>query len=286
MSAQHAEAESYEDEYEEYDEFDDDEDSERGLSGLVVLLMGVVMLGAFASVVWIAYQQGIKTANADGAGANPPYVAADPEPLKIENQTASAAVGNDREVYDSLDGNNGDPVEVLTQGPEEPVTRSSADPIGDIASQTASTAGVTDDAVADRIATLAAEDETLSEQPARSEPVVPAPSRPATSPTQTAAAKPAVSAPAASPGAALSGTHVVQVGAVGSDAEAATMWSRMEGKLGDYLSGKSMDVEVADLGAKGVFHRVRIGPFASRDEAATYCEGLKSRGQDCLVKAK
>ncbi len=285
MSAQHAEAESYEDEYEEYDEFDDEEDSERGLSGLVVLLMGVVMLGAFASVVWIAYQQGIKTANADGARATPPYVAADPEPLKIENQTAGAAAGNDREVYDSLDGNTGDPVEVLAQGPEEPVTRESADPIGDIASQTAAAPGVTEDAVADRIATLAAEDETLAEQPAQSEPAVPAPSRPATAPTQTAAAKPA--APAASAGAgALSGTHVVQVGAVGSDAEAATMWSRMEGKLGDYLSGKSMDVEVADLGAKGVFHRVRIGPFASRDEAATYCEGLKSRGQDCLVKAK
>ena len=54
-----------EEEFEEYDEYEDDEeedeDEEGGLSGLVVLLMGVVMLGAFASVVWIAYQQGTKS---------------------------------------------------------------------------------------------------------------------------------------------------------------------------------------------------------------------------------
>lgn len=285
MNAQPAEADSFEDEYEEYDEFDDEEDSERGLSGLVVLLMGVVMLGAFASVVWIAYQQGIKTATANGPGAGPPYVAADPEPLKIENQTAGAAPSNEREVYDRLNGDEAEPVEVLAQGPEEPVRRDSEDPIGDIASQTAgSSPAVTDDAVADRIATLAAADEALDEQPIETEPVVPkGPSRAATSPTPTAATKPAPSSPSAG---ALSGTHLVQVGAVGSDEEAAVMWSRLQSKLGDYLNGKSMDVEVADLGAKGVFHRVRIGPFASRDEAATYCEGLKSRGQDCLVKAK
>ncbi|MCA8895071.1 MAG: hypothetical protein KDA48_07410, partial [Amphiplicatus sp.] len=78
-----AQSETFEEEYEEYDEYEDEEDGEdRGLSGLVVLLMGVVMLGAFASIVWIAYQQGIKTGVANG---NVPTVVADPEPLKIEN---------------------------------------------------------------------------------------------------------------------------------------------------------------------------------------------------------
>jgi hypothetical protein len=60
----------------------------------------------------------------------------------------------------------------------------------------------------------------------------------------------------------------------------------LQGKLGDYLNGKSRDVERADLGDKGVFYRQRIGPFASADDARTYCEGLKTRGQDCLIKAK
>jgi len=43
-------------------------------------------------------------------------------------------------------------------------------------------------------------------------------------------------------------------------------------------------VETADLGDRGVYHRLRVGPFASSDAAKTYCEGLKERGQDCLIK--
>jgi hypothetical protein len=42
----------------------------------------------------------------------------------------------------------------------------------------------------------------------------------------------------------------------------------------------------ADLGAKGVFFRLRIGPFASSADAKSFCDGLKTRGQDCLVKSK
>ena len=92
--------ETFEEEYEDYDAFDDEEE-ERGLSGFAVLIMGVVMIGAFFSVVWIAYQQGIKTGQS-GAGETP-FVAADPEPIKIESAQNSEASVN-REVYDVLDG--------------------------------------------------------------------------------------------------------------------------------------------------------------------------------------
>ena len=50
--------ETYDENYDEYDEFDDADD--RGLSGFSVLIIGLVMIGAFISVIWIAYQQGIK----------------------------------------------------------------------------------------------------------------------------------------------------------------------------------------------------------------------------------
>lgn len=289
-----AQTETFEEEYEEYDEFDEEDDGERGLSGLVVLLMGIVMLGAFASVVWIAYQQGVKTADARGGA---PYVAADPEPLKIENSAATAATDDpERSVYDRLDGEATDQVETLAAAPEEPVTRTSEDPIAAIASNNQSAeegAGVVDDAVADRIATLAAADDELTEEPAATPP---APTPRATTPTQaatTTAPEPAASQPAlpAAPtpveaGDALSGTHLVQVGAFGSQNEADTNFSRMQTKFGELFSGKGSDVERADLGAKGVFFRLRIGPFASSAEAKTFCDGLKSRGQDCLVKSK
>jgi cell division protein FtsN len=272
-----AQSETFEEEYQEYDEFED-EDEDRGLSGLVVLLMGVVMLGAFASIVWIAYQQGIKTGVTN---REVPTVVADPEPVKIENQVADAAAGADRPVYDRFDGASDDQVEVLAEGPEEPVARESDDPIADIASENQlNDDEVVDDAVADRIERLAAADAALAQEaPAEAAP------KPATQPTPVKAEPPAVAAQPSTVRAAT-GTHLVQVGAFRSDDEANAMWTRMEGKLGEYLSGKAPDVERADLGAKGVYYRLRIGPFASADDAKTYCEGLKSRGQDCLVKAK
>lgn len=275
-----AQSETFEEEYQEYDEFED-EDEDRGLSGLLVLLMGVVMLGAFASIVWIAYQQGIKTGVTN---RDVPNVVADPEPVKIENQVADAAAAADRPVYDRFDGASGDQVEVLAEGPEEPVARESEDPIADIASENQlNNDEVVDDAVADRIASLAAADAELDQAP----PAQAAP-KPATQPTPVKAEPPVATAPTAQPSTvcASTGTHLVQVGAFRSDEEANSMWTRLEGKLGEYMSGKAPDVERADLGEKGVYFRLRIGPFASAEDAKTYCEGLKARGQDCLVKAK
>jgi hypothetical protein len=59
----------------------------------------------------------------------------------------------------------------------------------------------------------------------------------------------------------------------------------MQTKFSDLFSGKGSDVERADLD-RGTFYRLRVGPFASSAEAKTFCDGLKSRGQDCLVKTK
>ena len=254
-----AKAAAFDDEIDELEDFEDEDgEDERGLSGLLVLLMGIVMLGALASVVWIAYQFGLK----DGAQreSGTPYVTADPEPLKIENQVAGE-VGAAREVYDAVSGAATEPVEVIAAGPEEPVIRNPADPIGEIVA--GDTTGLADDAVADRIAELAREDEALSNQP------------PATS-----------AQPIAAPGNALSGTHLVQVGAFRSQGEADGHWSKMQGKHGGFLDGKAKDVEVADLGAKGVYYRLRVGPFASAEAAKTWCADLKERGTDCLIKAK
>jgi cell division protein FtsN len=78
----------------------------------------------------------------------------------------------------------------------------------------------------------------------------------------------------------------VQIGAFKSQEEADGQWAKLQGKLGGYLDGKSNDVERADLGDKGVYYRLRVGPFASSGDAKTYCAGLKERGTDCLIKAK
>lgn len=277
-----AQDESYEEEYQEYDEFDDEED-DRGLSGFAVLIMGIVMIGAFVSVVWIAYKQGMKVGR-DGGAIETPYVAADPEPIKIETAEDGTPVA-DREVYDALDGQNGEPVTTLAQGPEEPVDRTAEDAIGALSAEASGAAAETSAEVQDRIADLAAQDaEVLDSQPAAEEPADPAPETVSVKPQPAASA--ATSTPSASGAVnAGSGSHVVQVGAFRSNDEAMAQWGRMQTKMGDFLSGKGPDVEVADLGDRGVYYRLRVGPFSSSDDAKTYCAGLKERGQDCLVKA-
>lgn len=286
-----AEAISFDEELEELEDFDDDGgDEERGLSGLVVLLMGVVMLGALASVVWIAYKQGIRNGQAQGGT---PYVSADPEPLKIENKVADAAGDGDLAVYDRLGGQTTEPVDVIAAGPEEPVDRNTQDPISAIAATAGTPTGLADDAVADRIAALAEADEALASNstPAPAA-AAPKPEAAPATPTTTASATPKPAAAAPKPtvsyrtGGALVGTHLVQIGAFRSEAEADGQWTRLQGKLSSYLDGKAEDVERADLGDKGVYYRLRIGPFSSADDAKTYCAGLKERGTDCLIKAK
>jgi cell division septation protein DedD len=278
-----SEAATLDDDFEELEEFDaeEEEGEERGLSGLIVLLMGVVMLTALVSVIWIAYRNGYRDGQTQ---VDAPYVSADPEPLKIENTVADAAAGADLEVYDRLEGKESEPVEVIAEGPEEPVARDAEDPIGAIAAAVGAPKGLADDAVADRIAELA-----KTEEPADAAPAAPAAKpepKPATPPTAASAPPPAAQAlPNVSYG-ALSGSHLLQIGAFRSEAEAQGQWTRLQGKLGDFLDGKSTDVERADLGDKGVYYRLRIGPFGSADEAKTYCAGLKERGTDCLLKAK
>lgn len=266
-----------EEEYQEYDEFDDD-DEDRGLSGFAVLIMGIVMIGAFVSVVWIAYKQGMKVGGE--SAVETPYVAADPDPIKIETADNTATV-EDREVYDALDGENDAPVATLADGPEEPVDRTSEYTIGSIAAEAEAAAADMNDEVEDRLADLEAQDAAVLDD---EEVVVPPADDTAPETTSVAANVRPASRGATSAG-ALSGTHVVQVGAFRSNDEAMAQWGRIQNNLGDYLDGKSPDVERADLGDRGVYHRLRIGPFSSADDAKTYCAGLKERGQDCLIKA-
>jgi cell division septation protein DedD len=49
------------------------------------------------------------------------------------------------------------------------------------------------------------------------------------------------------------------------------------------LASKEPVVVRADLGAKGVFYRVRLVGFDSQSEASSECSRLKSRGVKCYI---
>lgn len=60
----------------------------------------------------------------------------------------------------------------------------------------------------------------------------------------------------------------------------------MQQKYSGALAGKTPDVAAADLGAKGKYHRLVVGPPASRQQASSLCSELKREGfNDCWVTA-
>jgi cell division septation protein DedD len=94
----------------------------------------------------------------------------------------------------------------------------------------------------------------------------PAPAREKVAPPAAAAVKPAVQKPAAT----AVGDYVVQVASVKDRQGAVTLRNRMAAK------GYAAFVEQADLGAKGVWHRVFAGPFSTRQDADRAVASLKA----------
>jgi hypothetical protein len=114
----------------------------------------------------------------------------------------------------------------------------------------------------------------------------PAPSRVAAIPPQPEAkikpAAPATDAAAAKP--ANRSQYVVQVGSKQNQTDALATFADMQQKYPTLLANYRPMVQKADLGAKGVWYRLRIGPIADKGAATKLCSQLKSQGlSDCLV---
>jgi cell division protein FtsN len=61
----------------------------------------------------------------------------------------------------------------------------------------------------------------------------------------------------------------------------------MQQKYPTLLASYRPMVQKADLGTKGVWYRLRIGPIADKTAATKLCSQLKAQGlPDCLVTAQ
>jgi hypothetical protein len=76
----------------------------------------------------------------------------------------------------------------------------------------------------------------------------------------------------------------VQLSAQKSEEEAQAAFRAMQVKYATQLSGRQPTFRRKDLGEKGVFIGVQVGPFASHDEAVQSCESLKSAGGSCMIQ--
>lgn len=118
---------------------------------------------------------------------------------------------------------------------------------------------------------------------------------PQTAPPQRQAALPAPrTAPRRDVTAALPGQsatqgqsgYLVQVAARQSRKEAMRAFNDLQRRFPQMLGGLAPEVLRADLGQRGVWFRIGIGPMAQQSAAVDFCRQLKSQGGDCLIRRR
>lgn len=101
-------------------------------------------------------------------------------------------------------------------------------------------------------------------------------------PQQTAAlATPQIAAPA------LAGTgFIVQVAARRNQSDALEAFANLQQKYPTILGAYGPLIQRADLGEKGIWYRLRVGPMNSKESASDVCKKLKVAGlKSCIVKS-
>ncbi len=263
----------YEDEYRGF-EIRDDETGRGPL--ILVLALGVLLI--FTGVVWNTYRQGVRPSE-----GGLPVIAANDAPYKRspDERGGVEVAGQDKAYYDSMDG-LGDPA-MQKAAARNPVDIRRRDVLAGGPSQADS------EAATDELPPIVYAEDSAPTAPAQEEPIQianmqPIPERVAPQivdvEEETMPALPVTSRFASK------GTYQVQLSALRSREAAQTAWAGFQRTAPDLFMGASLDIQRADLGAKGVFYRLRVGSFADREAAKGFCADVKAAGKDCMVVAK
>jgi SPOR domain len=124
-------------------------------------------------------------------------------------------------------------------------------------------------------------------QPQAEETPPPAPVKRAPPPAQVAVKAPAPPKAAPPPPSANTGAgYVAVLSSQKTRMDALKTFADLQQKYSEALSGRVPDVQEANLGEKGIWYRVVVGPPGSRDAANGVCSQLKSAGYShCWVNA-
>ena len=261
----------YEDEYRGFEIRDDD--SGRGPL-ILILALGVLLI--FAGVVWNTYRQGVRPTE-----GGLPVIASDDAPYKRspDERGGLEVAGQDKAYYDQMDG-LGDPA-VQRTAVRNPVDIRRRDPVldGGPPELPASEGQEAPPRIVYGEAETAPELITPEEEPAiRIAAVQPVVDSGPASIVETAVAPTSRFA--------ANGDFQVQLSALRSEDAAQTAWSRIQSSAPDLFVGANLDIQRADLGARGVFYRLRVGSFSDRAAAKGFCADVKATGKDCMVVAK
>jgi Flp pilus assembly protein TadD len=116
----------------------------------------------------------------------------------------------------------------------------------------------------------------------------PAMAAPAPAPAAPAAVIPTSAAPAAMPkpapiptATASSGGAAVQIAALNSSDAAQAEWRKVSAQAPSLFAGKSPEISKVEVGG-ATYYRLRVGGFASHEEAAQFCSQLTAAGGPCM----
>ncbi|MEM1139118.1 MAG: SPOR domain-containing protein [Pseudomonadota bacterium] len=290
-----------------------EQDSGRGRA-LLALVM--VIFVAFAVVIWIAYQQGVRSGN------EPPIITADAGPLTGQpSDDAQPQIPNSEAAINSLieERPPSGVEDVITNEPDDlraltgdPAQDPASDVIaaaeaeggrgGPIDSQPDGTLGEgqsavdvegiasdAGDAVRQAAEAVKSGAQQIAAAPKATNPpqaVIPDPpgtATPSGAGPDKVAAKPTPK-PAAAGRGAREGAFVLQLASFRDAEQTAALWDTVSDRHGSVVGGLRPDIEVKRIADRGTYHRLLIGPFDTRAAADKTCAALKTRNQDCFVR--
>jgi len=279
----------------------EEEDDAEGSRLPLLIVLALVVLCAFAGVVWLAYTQGV----ARGRTETPVLAAAGgPEKVAPQNPGGTAVPYQGFKIYEQPappdDQADAAPPSAPPQqaAKPEPVQQAAPPPAAKPEPTPKVAAAAPPPALKPAEKTAATTPPAVKPAPAKPTPAAtkppasppPAMKQAATSPAATATGAPrtlpgvaeapkAVAAPAPKvAAAAASGAYVLQIGAYTSQGDADAAWKAYKAKHAALLSGFGSDVQKVDLGDKGTWYRLRIAGFADKDGAQATCDRLKADG--------
>lgn len=274
--------------------FDEDEQDidEEGSRLPLLIVIALLVLAAFGGVVWLAYSQGVQRGRADA----PRMIVAAPGPTKEAAAEPSDATRSLKIYQQPAPADD----ETDSVPPSSEAAKPTVTPMATKPEIKPSSPAVTKPTVSAPVETPKAETKPtvtamkpaqVETKPAATKPIETKPVEtnatakpvekaalppPAGTPAET---KPAEKAPAA---AGAGGAYVLQIGAYKSREEADAAWKSFKSKH-PVAGGYSEDVRKADLGDKGIWYRLRIGSFADKAAASSFCDKLKADGGSCLI---
>ncbi len=263
----------------------------------LVLLTVVVGGGA-----WYFYGQQLV-----GGGDEAPLIRAAEGPVKVrpDNPGGMAVPDRDKLVYDRMQGLENQPVERLLPPPETPLAPPGTETVGKTLEEMASVPAAAPPPTPEPAARPTTAEVLAARPPSPPPPALEAavkkpiaaikqkeavkPKPPAAKPkaekkAATPAAKPeTLMARTAQPQKAPAKFYRVQLAAVRTPERAREEWARLQKKHSALLGLLSLSLTRADLGAKGIFYRLRAGPLATQSAARGLCRELAKRKVGCLI---